>query len=221
MTPARLLGALSAAALLAACAGNAANIPSQTAFNAPATLQNLSEVFPDAAPAKCKGQKNSKLYASVAKEALKKKGGSLCIPSFGGWGGALQYPQTYGTVNYAVALTSSTKAYSGGSFPPNGSLKPIYYLQMSFDGFPGFYPTAPKGNPLVSSHLEPNKPYTIELWVNLIVAWSELGACYQVAAKSKYGGALASGGTLFEKQTFLEMTGALEVLKGQLVSNKC
>ncbi|MGB8908826.1 MAG: hypothetical protein WCC84_08770 [Candidatus Cybelea sp.] len=215
-----LLGAVAAIVLLAGCADRAALIPAQSLSAAPSALSGLGIGLPDVAPPKCKDQKNTKDYAKVAKEVMKLGGGSLCVPSFGNWGGALQYPATY-NISYTVALTSSTKAYAGASWPPNGSQTPIYYLQFAFNGFPGFYPTLPKGNPLVSVHLAPKKPYTIQLWENVIIGWSDLGSCYQVATPSKYGGALADGGSLFEKQTFLEMTGVLEIFKGKLVTNKC
>ena len=217
----RLPVALAAIALLAGCAGRGTLIPPQSISAAPSALSDLATGLKAAAPPKCKGQKNTKEYATVATDSMKKGGGSLCVPSFGDWGGALQYPQTYGSAQYTVVLTSSTKEYSGPSWPPKGAQPPIFNLQLAFSSFPGFYPTLPKGDPLVSTHLVPKKPYTVTLWVNVIIGWSNLGSCYQVAAKSKYGGQLADVGAVFEKQTFLEMNGVLQVSRGKLVTNKC
>ncbi|MGA7093514.1 MAG: hypothetical protein WBX23_05695 [Candidatus Cybelea sp.] len=217
----RLPAAVVAIVLLAGCADRGTLVPPQSISIAPNALSGLATGFKAAAPPKCKDQKSTKEYATVAKEAMKKGGGSLCVPSFGDWGGALQYPQTYGSAPYTVALTSSTKEYSGPSWPPKGSEPPIFNLQLAFNSFPGFYPTLPKGDPLVSIHLVPKKPYTVTLWLNVIIGWSNLGSCYQVAAKSKYGGQLADVGAVFEKQTFLEMDGVLQVSKGKLVTNKC
>ena len=179
--------------------------------------------MPDVSPPpKCKGQKNTKNYADVAKEVLKANGGSLCVPAFGGWGGALQYPQQYGSYTYTVKRISSTKAYKGALLPPSGSKKPIFYLQIGFNSFPGFYPTLPKGAPLVSSHLKPKSSYTVELFEYFYaLGWSPEVLCYQVAGKLKEGGSLADAGALFDKFTFLEHNGAIEIFEGALVSNQC
>jgi hypothetical protein len=217
-----LISAL-AIALLAGCAGQSSLTPPPANLGAADTLQRLGTGVPDFTPVpKCKGQKLTKYYAEVAKEAMKTSGGSLCVPAFSGWGGALQYPKTYGSYGYNVKLISSTKAYSGGNFPPAGSQKPIFYLQLAFNSFPGFYPTLPKGNPLVSSHLIPKKSYTVELSEYLYgLGWSSAISCYQVAAKSKYGGSLAAVGAVFDQLTFREKTGDIEIFAGALVTNKC
>jgi hypothetical protein len=220
----RLLGVAIAIAVLAGCAGNSSVIPNQgpLASSVPMGL-GLDEIVPGVtAPPKCTGQKDTLQYAKSAVQHLKRAGGSLCIPEFGGWGGALQYPQQYGSTQYTVVLISSTKAYKGGLFPPAGSHPAIYYLQIAFDGFPGFYPALPKGNPMVSSHLAPGKTYTAELWLYLYhLGWSELSACYQVAKPSKYGGSFADVGALFTKETFLEKNAAIEIFKGNLGGNQC
>jgi hypothetical protein len=221
----KLLGAAIAVAMFTGCAGNAGTIPNQptfSAFNASTSLEPL-DILPDKAKLPtCKGQKNTKEYAKAPVQDMKEAGGSLCVPAFGGWGGALQYPQTYSTAKYSVTLVSSTTAYKGALLPPAGSKKPILYLQVGFNSFPGFYPTLPKGNPVVSKHLVPEKPYTVELFIYFYgLGWSEENSCYQVAAKWTGGGSLASVGAVFEKVTFLEKNGAIEIFPGELVSNKC
>jgi|ERR1700722_10974713 hypothetical protein len=96
--------------------------------------------------------------------------------------------------SFTIQLISSPKAYSSGQWPPKGSQTPIFYLQYAFNGFPSFGSTLPKGNPIVSSHVLANKPYTVQLWENVLAGWTELGSCCVVAKKSsKYGGALPSG----------------------------
>ncbi len=216
---------LSAVAIgvLAGCAARSTLSPLPASFGAADTLERLGAGEPGAAaPRKCQGQKNTKEYAEVEKETLKAKGGSLCVPAFAGWGGALQYPQTYGTAANTVRLISSTTAYKGGTFPPGGSKKPIFYLQLGFDNFPGFYPTLPKGAPIVSSHLTAKKSYTVELFEYFYaLGWSKEGECYQVAAKSKHGGSLADAGALFERFTFDEHNGVIEIFDGALVTNRC
>ena len=209
---------------LAGCAG-ATPVSSQTVLPASNALASFgpSAIRPDLSqPPKCKGQKNTKLYAEVATQNVKTGGGSLCVPAFGGWGGALQYPDLKYSQSFTVQLISSTKAYASGSWPPNGSQTPIFYLQYAFNGFPTFGSTLPKGNPIVSSHLLAGKPYTIELWENVIAGWTDLGSCYVVAKKStKYGGQLASVGNVFDNVFYREGSGVLEIFKGQLVSNHC
>lgn len=221
----KLTAAAFAAAILAGCAGNAAGIPSQTTFAAPGALPGsaLDAVAPDVtAPPKCKGQKETKDYATVASQGIKEvKGADVCVPAFGGWGGALQFPGTY-NASYTVSMTSSTKTYTGGLFPPAGSQKPIFYLQFAFNGLPGFYSTLPKGGPLESLHITAKKSYTIlvsEYFYGL--GWSTVGECFQTAKKAKQGNGLAGAGTIFEKVTFREMKGIIEVFNGALVSNKC
>lgn len=215
-----------AVAMLAGCAGNATAIPPQSTLTAPGTLPGATiggVVGPDVtAPPKCKGQKQTKYYATVAKQDLKEsKGTAVCVPAFGGWGGGLQFPGTY-NVSYTVSMTSSLKAYKGGLFPTNGSQTPIFYLQFAFSGFPGFYTSIPKGTPLESTHLLAGKPYTIlVLEYFYALGWSTVGECYQTAKKATHGNGLAGAGTIFEKVTFLEMHGILEVFKGELVDNKC
>ena len=218
-----LLVSVVAIGALAGCAGQSTLTPPPANAGSPATLGRLGADVPDVSPPpKCKGQKNTKDYAEMAKEVLKKNGGSFCVPAFGGWGGALQYPQTYGSPTYSVQLISSTTAYKGSLLPPGGSQKPIFYLQIGFNSFPGFYPTLPKGSPLVSSHLQPKKSYTVEVFEYFYgLGWSGEGSCYQVAAASKNGGSLAAVGAVFEKLTFAEKNGAIEIFPGALVSNKC
>ena len=208
--------------LLAGCAGQSTLTPPANLGSAD-TLARLGGDVPDVSPLrKCKGQKHTKNYAEVAKQVLKANGGSLCVPAFKGWRGALQYPQTYGSYTYTVKLISSTKAYKGAMLPPGGSKKPIFYLQIGFNSFPGFYPTLPKGAPLLSTHLKPKNSYTVELFEYFYaLGWSEEAACYQVAEKSKNGGSLADAGAVFQKFTFLEHNGAIEIFDGALVSNQC
>lgn len=209
--------------LLAGCASQSALSPLPANLGSTDALARLGLDVPDVSPpSKCRGQKNTKTYAEMAKEVLKGNGGSLCVPAFDGWGGALQYPQQYGSYTYTVKLISSATAYKGSLLPPNGSKKPIFYLQIGFNSFPGFYPTIPKGAPIVSSHMKPKQSYTVELFEYFYgLGWSNEGSCYQVAKASQHGGSFADAGSLFERVTFLEHNGALEIFQGALVSNKC
>ncbi|MBV8532045.1 MAG: hypothetical protein JO104_12075 [Candidatus Eremiobacteraeota bacterium] len=211
---AKFLGAAFVVAL-AGCGGRAAVIPPQAVSVEPSALAN-----PDTNPPKCKGQKGTGKYAGVSKETMKAGGGSLCVPSFGGWGGSLQYPDS--GMNYDVALTSSTTAYDPKLFPPPGSQKAVFYLQYAFNGFPSFGTTIPKGKPLASTHLKPKKPYTVEGFEKIGSGlWTDLGSCSAIAAKSHYGGGISGAGEVLAGQFFREETGVIEIFKGELVSNKC
>jgi len=217
-----LISAL-ALGLLAGCAGQSTLAPLPANLGSTDTLARLWADVPDVSPPqKCNGQKTTQFYAEMAKEVLKAGGGSLCVPAFKGWGGALQYPRQYGSYTYTVKLVSSVTAYKGAMLPPRGTKKPMFYLQIGFNSFPGFYPTLPKGAPLVSSHLTPKKSYTVELFEYFYaLGWSDEASCYQVAEESKNGGALVDAGAVFENLTFLEHNGALEIFPGALVPNKC
>ena len=129
--------------LPAGCAGQSTLTPLPANLGSTDTLARLGADVPDVSPPpKCAGQKTTQYYAEVAKEVLKANGGSLCVPAFEGWGGALQYPRTYGSYTYTVKLVSSIKAYKGAMLPPGGSKKPIFYLQIGFNSFPGLLPNA-------------------------------------------------------------------------------
>jgi hypothetical protein len=223
-SPVGLLSAVVTIVLLAGCTSVTA-IPPQTVSSGSNALASFgsSADRPDiSVPPKCKGQKNTKLYAEVATQNVKTAGGSLCVPAFGGWGGALQYPDLKYSQSFTIQLISSTKAYASGKWPPNGSQTPIFYLQYAFSGFPTFGSTLPKGSPMVSSHLLAGKAYTVQLWENVIVGWTDLGSCYVVAQKSsKYGGQLAKVGGVFDNVFYREASGVLEIFKGQFASNKC
>ena len=216
------LGAAIAVAVLAGCAGNSAAMP-QSGLAAPNAQLGVesNRIAPDvSAPPTCKGQKDTKDYADLANQAMKEAGGTLCVPAFGGWGGAIEYPESQSSTKLTISLTSSTTAYSGGRFPPVKGA--IFYLQWAFSYPPYFDPTLPKGNPLVSSHLTPKQTYTIGLWVYYYaLGWSSEVSCYQVAESSKYGGALEAVGAVLENEDFGEKTGAIEVFKGKLTSTQC
>ena len=65
----------------------------------PATsLAPQQGLLPNAGPPACKGQKDTKQYASLTVK-LSTKGGSFCIPEFGGFGGKIKYPSANPAVN--------------------------------------------------------------------------------------------------------------------------
>jgi hypothetical protein len=209
------LGAV-AVALLAGCAGQTATIPSAAGIETNWSVPHVS------APPKCKGQKNSKDYATSATQNMKTAGGSLCVPEFGGWGGGLQYPNLNYSQTFTVTLTSSTTAYSGGNWPPAGSSKPSFYIAYAFDGFPTFGGTLPHGTPVESTHVKPHDKYTVETWeYDFGGLWTEIGSCFETAKKWKHGGSIAAVGAPWLNEAYKETSGVIEIFEGALVSNPC
>jgi hypothetical protein len=214
----RRLGSLAVAAFLAGCSGGSL-IPSQGV--ALSSDSGVTVGLPDAGPSPCKGQKNTKHYSSLGSQPLKSGGGSVCVPAFGGWGGALQYPPI--DASSTIALVSSTTAYAGGNFPPPGSQKPIFYVQFNLNGILTFNSPLPNGNGFVSIHVVPKKTYTAELFQYYPgIGWSSvMNACYSVAKKVTVGGGIPRVGSVFVNQSFREPSGIIEVFSGKLSTNKC
>ncbi len=214
----RRFAMLVAAAFLAGC-GSAGVVPSQGV----ARSGDSSVTFgvPDAGPSPCKGQKNTKHYASLASQPLKSSGGSVCVPAFGGWGGSLQYPPI--DTSSTIALVSSTTAYPGGNFPPPGPQKPIFFLQFNLNGILAFSSPLPNGNGVVSTHVVSKKTYTAELFQYYPgIGWSSLmNSCYSVAKKVTVGGGIPRVGSVLVNQSFRESSGIIEIFSGKLSTNKC
>ncbi|MEO6834381.1 MAG: hypothetical protein ABI231_00515 [Candidatus Tumulicola sp.] len=57
------------------------------------------------------------------------KDGTICVPSFHGWGGSMAYPNTGHPAT--MTLISSTTAYNPPLFPPPGST--IFFLQVGLN----------------------------------------------------------------------------------------
>ncbi|MBV8196513.1 MAG: hypothetical protein JO263_00125 [Candidatus Eremiobacteraeota bacterium] len=215
-----VFGVVIAVALLSGCGGQSAVMPSQAA-SFDSAQRDMQGVLPDVVPPpNCKGQRNTKKYSYVKSQNMKAAGGSLCVPAYQGWGGALGYP----SINqaYKVELISSTKPYNAKLFPPKGSQTPIFYLQYVFNGFPVFGTTLGASNPLESIHVTPKKSYTAQLWEKIGSGlWSSLAECYVTAKKSKFGGALGGIGAVFAGQFYREPSGVIEIFSGALVGNHC
>jgi hypothetical protein len=168
------------ATVLAACAGHpAGTFPSQ-----PLAIQQLEG--PAESPPTCKGQKNSKKYASVTVK-LSTKGGWICIPEFAGWGGRMRYPSVKPPVN--ATLISSTTDYNG--LPELGKGHAMFYLQFSVSGNTSLGRDAPGGAELWSKDLTIGKDYTEDFDITTNGVTGE-GGCYGQAVKGKYGGDLGA-----------------------------
>ena len=215
---------LAAAAFLAGCAGQSENvIPPQAAApsgRASIAFQLAGDApFAQSGPPACKGQQKTQKYATLSGQGISTKGGSVCVPAFGTWGGALQFPGA--SVPAQVTLTSSTTAYEPGLFPPAGSKTPVFYLQLKFSASLTFGSNLPAGNAIASPKVVPKKPYTVVASLAFGSLWQNLGSCYSTSKKSKYGGGVGRAGAVFLGKHPTSSSVVIEIYAGKLVPNKC
>jgi hypothetical protein len=201
--------ALAAAVLLSACAYESIPLTSG-AFTTQAER-------PAVAPPSCKGQKDAKQYASLT-VTLSTKGGSFCIPAFGGFGGTVEYPSADPSVK--LKLISSTTDYNHQ--PQLGSGTAIFYMQLALSSGTDFGDDAKAGGGLAGKAIVAKKPYTIYGQATVLGFKFDFGPCYVVATKSKYGGAIGGVGTLLEGEDIpSKATGIIEIYSGQQTSKQC
>lgn len=183
----------------------------------PPTALNGASVAPDAVPPNCKHQKTTKDYASVSQK-LSTKGGSLCVPAFGGFGGSINYPPANPSVK--LELTSSTTNYN--HMPNLGKGSPIFYLQLAISGGTTFGKNVRAGGGLTSQQIDPGEPYTIYGQAVVRHIPFNFGPCYAVATKGKYGGVLGGVGTLLKSEQIpVAATAVLEIYSGQQTNKEC
>jgi hypothetical protein len=215
----------SVAALIATCSFAACSGPSASVAPQPAQLAPTQLVSPDKAPPSCKGQTNSSDYASGTAQSLSTKGGVLCVPRFGGWGGSMSYPGPTGA-GATMSLIGSTTAYSGPIWPsPSGEPgTAIFYIQAtaSSNGIK-FVSKIPKGGELDSKKLKVNKTYTVNATLIAFGSQFELiGECYGKANKGPYGPYLTGLAGALAGHGFTGGTRAvIEIIPGKFASKKC
>jgi hypothetical protein len=203
-----------AALLLAACAQQRAMLPTTPAAGSDAAHHAMP---PDLTPPQCKGQKNAKDYASLTVR-LSTKGGSFCIPEFGGFGGTVNYPSAKPSVK--LSLISSTTNYD--DMPELGQGTAIFYLQLALSGRTDFGSHVSPGGGLASESIKPGDPYTIYGQAVVDRVKVNFAPCYVIATKSKYGGAIGGIGTLLKGQSVpVAATGVIEIYSGQQTSTTC
>lgn len=206
--------------LVAGCGasiGSSQGIPSLP--EAPLSAGVVAAWIPDLTPPACKGQTKTKQYASLNGQHVTPKGGSVCVPAFGGWGGSLQLPPSNGYAT--IGLISSTTAYEPGLFPPPGSKAPVFYLQFALSMDLTFGSTLPYGNGISSAAIVPKRTYTAEAALDFGSLWEYLGGCYSVAKKTKYGGSIGRVGGVFRGHGLNHSNGVIEIFSGKLVANAC
>ena len=205
----RALPAAAGAALLHACAHTAGLVPDGTA--------GAQAVAPLADPPACKGQKNAKDHSAVT-ERLSTKGGSLCIPEFGGFGGKVKVPGANPSVQ--VTLTSSTTNYD--NMPQLGDGTPIFYLQLGISDGTTFGNKVRRGGGLTGAQIEAGYPYTVYGQTVIFGIKFNFGPCYAVAKQGKYGGVIGGVGALLKgAQIPYAANAVLEVYSGRQTSSPC
>jgi hypothetical protein len=203
-----------AVALSTACAQHGATLPATPSLGSDVPHRAAQ---PDLTPPQCKGQMNAKDYASLTVR-LSTKGGSFCIPEFGGFGGTVNYPSANPSVK--LSLISSTTNYD--DMPELGQGTAIFYLQLALSGGTDFGKRVSRGGGLASQSIVPGDPYTI--YGQAVVSRIKVNfePCYVIATKSKYGGAINGIGTLLKGQQIpVAATGVIEIYSGQQTSTKC
>lgn len=197
--------------VLAACASHAA-APLPPSLAAPAVVG-----VPDSGPPECRGQKDSKNYASLT-VTLSTKGGSFCIPAYGGFGGSVRYPGANPSVR--LNLISSTKNYD--HLPELGRGTAIFYLQLALSGGTSFGPKARAGGGLTAEEIVPGKHYTAYGQATISGFTIKFGPCYSVATQGKYGGVIGGIGTLIEGQSIpVAVSAVIEIYPGKQTRTKC
>ena len=203
-----LRGAL---ALAAAVSGTACG-----QVNTAASLPATSALY-ESAPPRCQGQRKTRQYAQL-KVRLTKQGGSFCVPEFGGFGGAMQYPG----VERAVRLVLRSSIENIYNVQLLGAGTPIFYLNLHFLAGTHFGATLPSGNGLTSKKIVAGQPYTAFGVVAVGHLELEFPPCYAIATQGTYGGVLSSLGALFAGTTVTGPAyGAIEVYSGEQVTQEC
>jgi hypothetical protein len=168
-------------------------------------------------PPACKGQKDEEKYAELT-VTLSTKGGSLCIPAIGGFGGSVKYPSANPSVE--LTLISSTTNYNHQ--PELGKGTAIFYLQLALSGAVSFGRNVRVGGGLTSKTIVPGKPYTAYGQAMLSGFRFDFGPCYAIASKGRYGGVLGGIGTLLKGQDVPgAASGVIEIYAGKQTRTKC
>jgi hypothetical protein len=206
----RALGISMAVSVLTGCGGSPTTmsgaVPASARFARPMT-----------GPPTCKDQRTKKKYGAIAMK-LKAKGGSLCIPAFGGFGGSMEYPG----VERSVKLTIRSSTQNIYDEPQLGTGTSILYLNLHFHAGTHFGSNLKSKGGLTSQTISPGGAYT----AYGIVAVGHLDLmfppCYTVATQGPYGGVLPNLGDLFSGTTITGAGfGVIEIYSGQQVSQAC
>jgi hypothetical protein len=192
--------------LLAACGQPSGTVPARSTFARALT-----------GPPTCNGQRTTKRYGNIT-VTLKTKGGSFCIPAFGGFGGSMQYPG----VKRSVELTIRTSRRNIYDEPKLGSGTSIVYLNLHFHAGTLFRSNLKSKGGLTSQTISAGNAYTAYGIVAVGRLRLMFPPCYTVATQGAYGGVLPNLGDLFRDKTIAGAGyGVIEIYAGEQVSQKC
>jgi hypothetical protein len=168
-------------------------------------------------PPSCKGQRTTKQYGGITAK-LKTKGGSFCVPAFGGFGGAIQYPN----VERSVKLTMRTSTQNIYYEPQLGNGTSIVYLNLHFHAGTHFGSNVKAKGGLTSPAIYTGDVYTAYGIVAVGHLVLMFPPCYSVATQGPYGGVLPNLGGLVSNTTITGAGyGVIEIYSGQQVSQEC
>ncbi|MGC1381065.1 MAG: hypothetical protein WA814_08590 [Candidatus Baltobacteraceae bacterium] len=206
---ARIFSATLAAIAVSGCASQSnATMPQ---LNAPSSI-----VLPQAGPPACKGQKNTKTYSSAV-ETLSNKDGALCIPSFHGLGGTLEYP---GAKPSGKVTVTSTTIDNGFPYPGTGTA--VFYMEIALPAATSFGKTLHAGSGLTGKQIKSKADYTVFLSYFKYGFWYAGSSCYTTATPGKYGGVLGHLASVLKGQSFAgPYTILLEVYPNQQSTTTC
>jgi hypothetical protein len=197
-------------AILVACVG-------RVTTQLPAYLAAPQEVAqPDGKLPKCKGQKDTKQYASLVVK-LSMKGGLICIPEFGGFGGTIQYPSAGRSAK--LMLISSTTDYNGMPqlFAPQVA---IYYLQLKLLVGATFKTGDRAGAELWSKKLDTSGCYLTDSLLK-ISGMTYMPGFFRRPVKGKYGGMVGDFGKVRKSATIASHSTALIEVYSMQPSSQC
>ena len=197
------------AVLLQGC-GSSSSVPVISSGEIP--YQTSSDGRPQAP--KCKGQVIVGQHAEVT-EHIPRQGASLCVPSFRGFGGFLGFPSVRPAPEPVKLIVT---------VPQLGMLaaqhKPIFNLEWLPGAQFRFGKTAPPGG-ISGWTMTPGKTYTGSAVIYFKGGHENVGPCYSIATRGKYGGVFYNLGTLMEKQGGSFIVWDLSISDGKAANRRC
>jgi hypothetical protein len=197
--------------LLAGCDG------SRTATNGATLAPDAVRPAATSVPS-CVGQRTTSKYGELTAR-LKRTGGSLCIPAYGGFGGSMQYPR----VDRSAKLTIRTSLEDLYDEPQLGnSGAPMVYINLHFHRGTHFGNRVQSNAGLTSAAIVPGDSYTAYGIVGVGHLILRFPPCYSVAVSGPDGGIFPNLGNLFNEITITGAGyGVIEIYSGEQVSQTC
>ena len=205
------LGLFAFAVLLQGCGSN----PSLRLLSSGTSPQTSSSgAAAKTRPPKCKGQVIIAHDAEVT-EHIPREGAALCVPSYRGFGGDLGFPGVHPAPEPVKLIVT---------VPQRGMLlanhRPIFNLEWLPAAQFTFGKTAPAGG-ISGARMIAGKTYTGYGVIDFKGGSKNVGPCYSVATRGKYGGVFNNLGTLMEKQGGSFIVWDLMIYDGKEANRRC